>query len=127
VKKTNVIASFSSKGPNNAYYNSSLKPEISSPGTNVISANGRGTGYTSKSGTSMATPLVAGIIALLWEAVPALDRQIQKTNEVLYKSALHQTSTDCQSTKPSPNNVYGWGTINAEKALTLAIELYGQK
>jgi len=122
--RTNVIASFSSRGPNNAFYNNTLKPEISSPGQNVISANGRGTGYSSKSGTSMATPLVAGIISLLWEAVPALDRQIQKTNAILYETAFHQNSTDCESKTPSPNNVYGWGTINALKAYERARQLF---
>jgi len=76
--KTNVIAPFSSKGPNNAFYNNTLKPEISAPGTNIMSASGNGMIYVRKSGTSMATPLVAGVIALLWDAVPALNRNIQK-------------------------------------------------
>jgi subtilisin family serine protease len=126
-KQTNLIAGFSSRGPNNQFYNSSLKPEISTPGSDVVSASGSGTGYSSKSGTSMATPLVAGVIALMWEAVPALDRQIAKTNQILYETALHQTSSECESRQPTPNNVYGHGTVNAEKAIQRAIELYGTK
>jgi subtilisin family serine protease len=125
--KTNVIASFSSKGPNNAHYNNTLKPEISAPGTQVVSASGSGTGYSAKSGTSMATPLVAGVIAQLWSKYPDLDRQIAKTNEILYKSALHQVSRECESSKPTPNNVYGHGTISAKRAFEIAEELYGKK
>jgi len=124
--KTNLIASFSSRGPNNAFYNNTLKPEISAPGTNIMSASGNGMIYVRKSGTSMATPLVAGVIALLWDAVPALNRNIQKTNEVLYESALKQESTDCES-RGTPNNVYGHGTINAFRAYEIAHKLYGNK
>jgi subtilisin family serine protease len=124
---SSVIAPFSSKGPNNAHYQNGLKPEISAPGVNIISANGQGTGYSTKSGTSMATPLVAGVISLLWEAVPALDRQIEKTNKILYQTAAHQESTECESKQPTPNNVYGHGTINAWKAYKKAKALYGDK
>jgi len=75
----------------------------------------------------MATPLVAGVIALLWDAVPKLDRKIRETNEILYKTANHQTSRDCESTTDSPNNVFGYGTINALKAFEMANQLYGNK
>jgi len=73
----------------------------------------------------MATPLIAGVIALLWEAVPKLDRKIKETNEILYKTANHQKTRDCESTTDSPNNVYGYGTINAQKAYEMAQQLYG--
>jgi subtilisin family serine protease len=123
--KTNVIAPFSSKGPNNAHYNNGLKPEISAPGTNVVSASGTGVAYSSKSGTSMATPLVAGVILQLWQAFPQLDRKLKETNEILYKSAIHTKSRDCESRQDTPNNVYGHGTIQAEKAFEIAMEMYG--
>lgn len=45
----------------------------------------------------MAAPNVAGVIALLWSAVPELKREINKTIEVLSKSALHQPSNECSS------------------------------
>jgi len=51
----------------------------------------------------------------------------KKTNEILYKSANHQTSRDCESSTESPNNVFGYGTINALKAFELAQALYGSK
>jgi subtilisin family serine protease len=125
--RTDNIASFSSKGPGPAAYNNTLKPEISAPGTNIISALGGSMNYGSKSGTSMSTPLIAGSIALLWDAVPALNRNIKRTNEVLYQTANHQRTRDCESPKDTPNNVYGYGTINVLKAYELATKLYGNK
>jgi len=125
--KTNVIAPFSSKGPNNAHYQNGLKPEISAPGTNIVSASAFGVQYSSKSGTSMATPLVAGVIAQLWSKFPELNRQIVKTNAILYQSTLQQQSRDCESRQAVPNNVYGWGTIQAKKAFEIAEQMYGKR
>lgn len=124
--RTNVIASFSSRGPNNQVYDNSLKPEISAPGTAINSASGRGLGYSAKSGTSMATPLVAGAIALLWEAVPALNREVEKTYEVLFEAAHGVNSTDCESSLGVPNNVYGHGVMDIKKAVDLALKKYGR-
>jgi minor extracellular serine protease Vpr len=62
-----LAASFSSGGPRSG--DASLKPNISAPGVNVFSTNiGTGTGGTFDSGTSMATPHVAGVAALTVQA-----------------------------------------------------------
>jgi len=75
----------------------------------------------------MATPLVAGVILQLWQAFPQLDRKLKETNEILYKSAIHTKSRECESRQDTPNNVYGHGTIQAEKAFEIAMEMYGNK
>jgi subtilisin family serine protease len=61
------FASFSSGGPTNG--TSALKPDITAPGTSVIStASGTGNGAAIISGTSMAAPHVAGVAALVKQA-----------------------------------------------------------
>jgi subtilisin family serine protease len=65
-----LIASFSARGPRRA--DGGLKPDLTAPGVSIISAR-RGTGNqaVSSSGTSMASPVAAGVMALLREAYPA--------------------------------------------------------
>ena len=63
------FASFSSSGPRTG--DSGLKPDITAPGVSIIStANGTGNGGTIISGTSMASPHVAGVGALTRQAHP---------------------------------------------------------
>ncbi|MFC8507523.1 S8 family serine peptidase [Streptomyces sp. NPDC057411] len=72
VDSEDQAAYFTSKGPR--YRDQALKPDVSAPGVDILAARSRlvaGSGlYTSMSGTSMATPHVAGVAALLAERHP---------------------------------------------------------
>ena len=63
------LASFSSRGPRSM--DGALKPDISAPGANIMSAKmGGGSAGVRLSGTSMAAPHMAGVMALLKERYP---------------------------------------------------------
>eukprot|EP01080_Neovahlkampfia_damariscottae_P007327 gene7327-11646_t len=115
-RDSNSIISFSSKGPVVADRSNRMKPNLMAPGDNIFSSIHCCGLYSRKQGTSMAAPHVAGAIALLWNALPKLERNVKLTKEILEKTALHQQSRDCSSSQNSPNNVYGFGSINVLKA-----------
>jgi subtilisin family serine protease len=109
---TDTIAGFSSRGPVTADGSNRIKPDISAPGTNTRSCtNASDTSYANFSGTSMATPHIAGAMALLWSAVPSLRHQLAASRDALNNSAVHIASTLCGAAGP-PNNVYGWGRVD---------------
>jgi subtilisin family serine protease len=115
---TDSIASFSSRGPVTADGSNRIKPDISAPGTNTRSAsNTSDNAYTIASGTSMATPHIAGAMALLWSAIPSLQNQIDPSRTALDNAAVHIASTQCGAGGP-PNNVFGWGRVNVLTAVT---------
>jgi subtilisin family serine protease len=117
----NTIADFSSRGP--AVGTGILKPNVSAPGASIRSSL-PGNTYGSYSGTSMASPHVAGVIALLWSADPELKGQIGLTGQILSYSAVPLLSSTqlCGSDTPTshPNNVYGYGLVDAKAAVDLA-------
>ena len=121
---TDTIAGFSSRGPVTVDGSNRIKPDISAPGTNTRSADNTGdTCYTTASGTSMATPHIAGAMALLWSAIPSLQHQIDASRDALNNSAVFISSTQCGTAGP-PNNVYGWGRVDilgsCERSITHA-------
>ena len=112
---TDAILSSSSRGPVKVDGSGRLKPDISAPGTDILSSLRSG-GYGSMTGTSMAAPHVAGLAALLISLNPALRGQVDTLERIIERSAVHLTSTqDCGSVPGSsiPNNTFGWGRIDA--------------
>ncbi|RMG61521.1 MAG: choice-of-anchor D domain-containing protein, partial [Calditrichaeota bacterium] len=107
------IANFSSRGPS-ICDGVTIKPEASAPGVNVRSSL-PGNGYGFLSGTSMASPHVAGAIALLRSVAPNM------TGTEL-KYALLNTARDLGA--PGEDNDYGMGVIDVYAAfLTLGDSL----
>ncbi|MAU01494.1 MAG: peptidase S8 [Anaerolineaceae bacterium] len=108
-----VIAGTSSRGPST--FDSGLKPDISAPGVNVRSTLPNGL-YGTKSGTSMAAPHVAGVVALLISANPALAGDVDEIEAILQETAVPRTSSQsCGGDRPTdvPNHVYGYGRVDA--------------
>ncbi|MCL4559952.1 MAG: S8 family serine peptidase [Chloroflexi bacterium] len=121
VSSSDAIAPFSSWGPVMVDGSGLRKPDLVAPGVGVRSSIpvGKiyGADYSAMSGTSMAAPHVAGAVALLWSAIPALRGEVAATEQLLessaqplYPSAGQLCGTD--TLQSSPNNVYGFGLLN---------------
>ena len=82
-----------------------IAKDISAPGTSIFSTINGTTGYKSMTGTSMATPCVSGIMALIFTSDPSLESE-QAVNK------LYATASDLNDPKQ-----YGYGEANASKAL----------
>lgn len=94
---------YSGRGPTDICV---VKPEIVCPGTGVVSCDIGRKGYSPKSGTSMAAPIVSGVIALLLEKYPDM------TNKDV-KKRLYETSEDLGF----PKSHQGWGRISPKTLL----------
>ena len=132
-----AIASFSSYGPR---YDGVMKPDIAAPGVNVISSmssftdaaftsqasvdfNGRTYHFAKLSGTSMASPMVAGVSALILDANPYLSaRQVK---EIIMQTARQDNFTGVIPSEG--NNRWGAGKINAYAAVKLALTIAGME
>ncbi len=107
------IASFSSRGPTYCTPGGSaaIKPDIAAPGVSVRSSYPGG-GYVYMSGTSMASPHVNGVIALIREVNPNLG--VQEIKQIIYDTAYDLGPA-------GEDNAYGWGMIDAYEAVLLAM------
>ena len=84
--------------------------DVSAPGSGIYGTWMNDT-YSTLSGTSMASPLTAGLAALVWTQFPSY-------NPLQIGEQIRVTSDDINSTNPGYANLLGRGRINAQNALT---------
>ena len=129
------IASFSSIGPR---YDGAMKPDVSAPGVAIMSSissftnaaytsmgsvdfNGRTYHFARFSGTSMSSPMVAGVAALILDANPYLSaRQVK---EIIMETARQDNITGIIPVEGHTR--WGAGRVNAYAAVKLALQTIG--
>lgn len=106
-KEVNVMGSkmvdYSGRGPTESCV---CKPDLVAPGASIVCCSNKKGCYTAKSGTSMATPLVTGALALLLEKYPEISNRDVKL-------LLRERCTDLGL----HHNQQGWGLLDIEKLL----------
>jgi len=132
---TDALSGFSSRGP--VAGAARVRPDISAPGSNVRSAQrSSDTAYGNSSGTSMATPHVAGAAALLMQANPNLKGDPEAVAEILRSTATTAgvasgNAQTCGGTPITtwPNYMVGHGRLNVwlafRKAETIFVDAFG--
>jgi len=116
--KAHDVSIFSSRGPAVAGH---IKPDVCAPGSAVNSAyHTADDAYREMSGTSMATPHVSGVVALMLSANPNLTfTQVFDTLKAHNDRDLNEDVRQCGEDNPPkyPNTSYGHGKVNALKAV----------
>ena len=112
--RIDTIGGSSSRGPRSI--DGIIKPEIAAPGTLIISASSRsGNEYDTKTGTSMASPHVAGVAALLKQIHPNLP--VAQLKSLIVNSATTMFEDKATQT-PYPIARQGAGRVQAFEAAT---------
>lgn len=110
------IAAFSSHGPT---FDGRLAPQVVATGVGMNSAQGAGSrgGYVRSNGTSFSSPAVAGVAALLMDAVPAFREQPALTRARLMAGAIRPDAwLEAPAAFPA-TNTDGPGTLHARYGL----------
>ena len=107
-----AIASFSSWGPT---ADGRLKPDVVAPGQSIsVACVSSDTCYTTTSGTSLATPLVAGALASILE-------KRSSWSPATLKAAVRQTAAERGAV--GPDNTYGFGLVQTGRASDAAVDM----
>lgn len=114
--ENDLITDFSLRGP--SPYNE-IKPDISAPGENIRSSVPGGGYEGGWEGTSMAGPAVSGVAAMLRQMNASIS--VDDMEEILINSATPRTDEEYSEV---PNNGYGYGIVNAEKAIEFVLDEY---
>ena len=127
LNKNTAIAEYSSQGPTEE---GRVKPNVAFVGSDVMSAqHNSGDGYVAFSGTSMATPGVAGTVALMLQANP--DLSPFDVRNILQETATYRECHYMFANEPCledgipknrQNNVYGHGHVEALAAVMEAAQ-----
>ena len=110
-----AVTSFSSWGPSD---DGRIKPDLSANGDALYSTDNAGnTSYTTKSGTSMASPNAAGSMALLQQHYRDTHSGASMRSATLKALVIH--TADEAGANPGPDYKYGWGLLNTGEAAQL--------
>jgi type VII secretion-associated serine protease mycosin len=102
-----AVASVNAADSQSSFSNEGSYVEIAAPGSDIVSAYAGG-GYESISGTSQATPHVAGLAAMIWSQLPALSNEQVRAR---IQATAQDLGTSGRDTK------FGYGLIDVEAAL----------
>lgn len=118
------ILSFSSRGPTR---DGRIKPEIVAPGSVIVAARPASEKYsrldidryyTAKHGTSMSTPHVTGVVAIILQFKPNASH-----TEVV--KAIESSARWSEEYGERPNNLFGWGKLDARVFYNVSVRLRG--
>ena len=118
----NLMSDFSSRGPNGD--SGSLKPDIAAPGSSILSAtspdeNAEGSAYGLKSGTSMASPHVAGAAAIMKQLHP--DWTAVEIKTALTSSSVYDGLKKEDGSAPATPFDLGAGRLDLTRATAAAL------
>lgn len=123
---SDAMSSFSLRGP--ATGATGVKPDVIAPGSSVRSINNTSdTGYMTISGTSMATPHVAGVVALIMSVDPQLRGNPARVEQILRDTAIPINDVQvCGGIAATtfPNPVQGMGRVDAWNAFLVAEKIF---
>jgi len=114
---TDAMSSFSSRGPVGA----NRKPEVSGPGSDIVSCGTGANNYVTMSGTSMATPHVAGAVCIILTQNPTwtMEQVLTRLESTAAHPTLSNNDRNCglPGAGDFPNNAFGAGRIDVGRAV----------